>query len=142
MKQVLDCWLFMRTAKEVAQQSNTSPNPTTSNSSSTRPTRCYIDTLPPLTIAACAIIWASGNPAANIGKERPMANLQELDWRKARESVGSGACVEAAGTGDGGVAIRNSRDPKGPALTFTGPEFAAFCEGVKKGEFDGLIIER
>ncbi len=34
------------------------------------------------------------------------------------------------------VPLRNSRDPDGPVLVFTAPEWDAFVEGVKLGEFD------
>jgi hypothetical protein len=35
------------------------------------------------------------------------------------------------------VRVRNSRDPGGPVVTFTGPEWVAFVAGVRAGEFDG-----
>jgi hypothetical protein len=59
-------------------------------------------------------------------------------WRKARASNPSGACVEAAALPGGDVAFRNSRDPAGPALIYTRAEIAAFLTGVKNGEFDNL----
>ena len=39
-----------------------------------------------------------------------------------------------------GVAVRNSRDPNGPALVYTRGEIAAFLGGVLDGEFDDLLI--
>ncbi len=39
---------------------------------------------------------------------------------------------------DGGVDMRNSRDPDGPVLSYTRAEIAAFLEGIKAGEFDDL----
>jgi hypothetical protein len=42
------------------------------------------------------------------------------------------------GLPDGGVAVRNSRLPSGPALVYTGAEIRAFLSGVKDGEFDDL----
>lgn len=65
--------------------------------------------------------------------------LGPLHWRKSSASNASGDCVELAGLDDGGVAVRNSRDPRGPALVFTGAEIAAFLRGVKDREFDDLI---
>ena len=38
-----------------------------------------------------------------------------------------------------GVAVRNSRDPNGPALVYTRAEIAAFLGGVLDGEFDDLL---
>jgi hypothetical protein len=37
------------------------------------------------------------------------------------------------------VAVRNSRDPEGPALVFTDAELDAFLAGVKDGDFDDLL---
>jgi hypothetical protein len=36
-----------------------------------------------------------------------------------------------------GVRVRDSKQPGGPALCFTWPEWKAFIAGVKEGEFDG-----
>jgi hypothetical protein len=59
-------------------------------------------------------------------------------WRKSTASNPVGACVEVAALAQGDVAVRNSRDPGGPALVYTRAEIAAFLDGVKKGEFDDL----
>jgi hypothetical protein len=61
-------------------------------------------------------------------------------WRKATASNATGSCVEL-GAFDGGIAMRNSRDPNGPALLYTRDEIAAFIHGVKSGEFDDLIAQ-
>jgi hypothetical protein len=37
---------------------------------------------------------------------------------------------------DGVVAVRDSKDPAGPALVFTPAEWDAFVGGAKDGEFD------
>jgi hypothetical protein len=36
---------------------------------------------------------------------------------------------------DGGAAVRDSKDPASPVLTFTAQEWVAFVRGVKAGEF-------
>jgi len=36
----------------------------------------------------------------------------------------------------GGALVRDSKDPSGPVLSFTAPEWAAFLAGVRSGEFD------
>jgi hypothetical protein len=53
-------------------------------------------------------------------------------WRKSSYSNPSGNCVEAAELA-GGVALRDSRFPDGPALRFSGPTWDAFLRGVKDG---------
>jgi hypothetical protein len=47
--------------------------------------------------------------------------------------------VEVAELADGAVAVRNSRDPGGPALIYTPAEVNAFILGVKDGQFDYLV---
>lgn len=59
-----------------------------------------------------------------------------LTWRKASFSVNNGNCVELALLPDGGVAVRDSKDPQGPVLQFTQGEWLAFRDGVVAGEFD------
>jgi hypothetical protein len=59
--------------------------------------------------------------------------LRAAVWRKSSYSNPSGNCVEAAEV-PGGVAMRNSRFPDGPALVFTGAEWTAFLRGVKDGD--------
>lgn len=58
-------------------------------------------------------------------------------WRKSSRSGAAGHCVEVAPYA-GGVVVRNSNDPAAGGLAFTGPEFAAFVEGARAGDFDGL----
>ncbi len=61
-------------------------------------------------------------------------------WQKSRRSNPSGNCVEMAELPDGrGIAVRNSRDPEGPALIYTLEEIAAFIAGARDGDFDNLI---
>ncbi|WP_199441045.1 DUF397 domain-containing protein [Umezawaea beigongshangensis] len=65
--------------------------------------------------------------------------LTEARWRKSRRSGAVGNCVEVTPLPDGGVAVRNSRFPSGPALVYTRAEIEAFFLGVKDGEFDDVI---
>lgn len=61
------------------------------------------------------------------------------EWQKSRFSNPSGNCVELASVPGAGIAVRNSRDPQGPALLYTRDELSAFIAGAKHGEFDELI---
>ncbi|MFS8204189.1 DUF397 domain-containing protein [Streptomyces sp. CWNU-52B] len=66
------------------------------------------------------------------------ASSLDADWIKSRYSNAEGNCVEVARI-DGGIAVRNSRHPEGPALVYTSAELAAFLAGAKDGEFDHLL---
>ncbi len=46
-------------------------------------------------------------------------------------------CVEVA-VAAGGILVRDSKDPAGPVLAFTGGEWDAFLAGVRDGEFDQI----
>ncbi|WP_433498222.1 DUF397 domain-containing protein [Sphaerimonospora sp. CA-214678] len=64
-------------------------------------------------------------------------DLSGAQWRKSSYSGDNGGqCVEVAGNLPGVVAVRDSKDPGGPALVFTPDEWRAFISGVKAGDFD------
>jgi hypothetical protein len=65
--------------------------------------------------------------------------IEGVQWKKSRRSNPGGNCVELAALPGGGVAVRNSRHPEGPALVYTREEIEAFLGGAKDGEFDGLV---
>jgi len=69
----------------------------------------------------------------------PASELTDVTWQKSLHSNPNGACVEVAVLGDGGIAVRNSRFPGGPALVYTRAEIAAFLAGAKDGEFDHVL---
>ena len=63
-------------------------------------------------------------------------DLSTAVWRKStRSGPFTDNCVEVAFVEDG-VAVRDSKDPQGPALLFTPAEWHAFVGGAKDGEFD------
>jgi hypothetical protein len=64
--------------------------------------------------------------------------LHGVTWRKSSHSNPAGECVELANLTNGEVAVRNSRHPGGPVLTFTRVEMAAFIQDAKEGEFDEM----
>ncbi|MGW1278886.1 DUF397 domain-containing protein [Streptomyces tsukubensis] len=71
----------------------------------------------------------------------PAGGIPGVVWLKARASIGMGECVELARLPEGGVALRNSRNPEGPVLVFSSAELRAFLKGAKGSEFDHLAEE-
>jgi hypothetical protein len=56
-------------------------------------------------------------------------------WRKSSYSSGNGGnCVEVARNLPGAVAVRDSKDPDGPRLTFGPAAWAAFTAAIRDGE--------
>jgi hypothetical protein len=63
-------------------------------------------------------------------------DLSEARWFKStRSGPNCDNCVEVAFVGEA-IALRDSKDPAGPALIFTQGEWDAFVGGAKDGEFD------
>ena len=63
-------------------------------------------------------------------------DLENADWRKSsRSGPYTDNCVEVAFVGEA-IAVRDSKDPRGPVLLFTAGEWDAFVDGAKEGEFD------
>ncbi len=58
------------------------------------------------------------------------AELQGAKWRKATRSNGSGACVEVAPINNT-VAVRDSKDPDGPAFVFNQEQWTHFINGIR-----------
>ncbi|KPI17149.1 protein of unknown function DUF397 [Actinobacteria bacterium OK074] len=61
-----------------------------------------------------------------------------LTWFKSSYSGNGGTCVEVAANlvaSRGIVPVRDSKNPAGPVLDFTGVAFSSFVAGVRAGEF-------
>jgi Domain of unknown function (DUF397) len=76
------------------------------------------------------VIYVNGMSAADLG---------DVAWCKAARSNSSGNCVELARLDDGQVGVRDSKDPDGAALVFSGAEVAEWVRGLKAGDYDHLI---
>ena len=64
------------------------------------------------------------------GNGIPADRLGAVAWRKSLASNPSGDCIEVAALDSGAVAVRNSRDPHGPALVYTRAQCVR-CPGGK-----------
>lgn len=63
-------------------------------------------------------------------------DLSRAQWFKStRSGPNSDNCVEVAFVEEA-IAVRDSKNPQGPALIFTAAEWDAFVGGAKDGEFD------
>ncbi|MBO1417913.1 DUF397 domain-containing protein [Streptomyces sp. FH025] len=58
-------------------------------------------------------------------------------WYKSSYSAQANDCVETGRLESSGMAVRDSKDPGGPALQFTADAWAAFVGSVKAGELLG-----
>ncbi|MFE4367978.1 MULTISPECIES: DUF397 domain-containing protein [unclassified Streptomyces] len=66
-----------------------------------------------------------------------IADASTLDgWRKSsHSSTQGGSCLEVLDGYSGGVPVRDSKDPHGPALIVSTGAWGAFMAATKNGEF-------
>lgn len=57
-------------------------------------------------------------------------------WVKSSYSAGNGACVEVASPVVDEVAVRDSKDPYSPTLSFAPGSWSTFVSDVRRGAFD------
>ncbi|GAA3077559.1 DUF397 domain-containing protein [Streptosporangium carneum] len=62
-------------------------------------------------------------------------DLSGAEFRKSSLSGGNNNCVEVATNLPGVVAIRDSKDPSGPALTFSATAWGNFLEDIRSEGF-------
>lgn len=58
------------------------------------------------------------------------------NWTKSSYSGGNGACVEVKSPLVQAIAVRDSKAPEGPSLTFVPGAWTAFVRDVAKGSVD------
>lgn len=61
-------------------------------------------------------------------------DLSSATWRKSTRSNGQANCVEVADLDGGDRAVRDSKNPTGPALLVTRTQWATFTTAVRTGD--------
>jgi hypothetical protein len=61
--------------------------------------------------------------------------VQCAGWRKSSHSSYNGNCLEVGG-GSCGIAVRDSKDPEGPALLFAADAWREFAASLKAGTLE------
>jgi len=91
-------------------------------------------------VPALAVLTEKDSKEAAINTHMKSTEVApEHAWFKSTYSSGAeGNCVEVADTtaAYGGVGVRDSKDPEGPALLFSPGAFADFLTDVVAGRFD------
>jgi hypothetical protein len=64
-------------------------------------------------------------------------DLSTAAWRKSSYSAGNGSCVEVASHSPA-VAVRDSKNPTGPALIVSPLAWRSFLAAIKAGTCDAL----
>jgi uncharacterized protein DUF397 len=61
--------------------------------------------------------------------------LPRQHWRRSSYSGTSGNCIEVTAPSHGTHAVRDSKDPTGPMLTFTPDQWSAFTARIRASQF-------
>jgi len=60
-------------------------------------------------------------------------DLTRAQWHTSTYSGGNGSCIEVARTLPGAVAVRDSKDQRGPAIVLTSAAWHRFINQIKAG---------
>jgi Domain of unknown function (DUF397) len=63
-------------------------------------------------------------------------DFPQLRWFKSSRSSANGQCAMCAWLPGGGMAVKDSKHPDGPALLFSAEQWRTFTKRVKLGEFE------
>jgi uncharacterized protein DUF397 len=88
-----------------------------------------------MSIDLTGVTWRKSSRSNGEGQCIEVAGLDNPIWVKSTRSNGQGECVEAATDGRT-VAVRDSKNPTGPAIPFTADAWTAFTGLVKTGTLD------
>ncbi|WP_338684796.1 DUF397 domain-containing protein [Streptomyces acidiscabies] len=91
----------------------------------------------PTTVKASALegaAWIKSSYSNNGGACVEAASLEGVAWIKSSYSNNGGTCVEAAPLPTT-IALRDSKNPDGPALLMPPAAFHTFLTGVRDGRF-------
>jgi len=66
---------------------------------------------------------------------RMEADSESRAWRRAQRSMADGNCVEVRPV-NGGIAVRDSKNPGGYVLAYSAPSWRAFTLAAQQGHYD------
>jgi hypothetical protein len=97
-----------------------------------------MDELPLPTVMLARSVSTTESTATQSESERTMKIQPNsaFSWTKSSYSGGNGACVEMAVPAVSAIAVRDSKDPEGPRLTFGNGSWSAFVADVSRGAYD------
>lgn len=79
---------------------------------------------------ASRAVWRKSRHSNNGGSCVEVTTLDVAAWRKSTRSGSGGDCIEVTGAGPV-IAVRDSKDPRGPHLDFSPGDWQAFVAGLK-----------